>query len=337
MSDPSPCTLYTTARGPDGKEVGVLPEQVPFLEWRHSRYRDIQSCQSCHMPVVEGLTAISSVGGQPREHVSRHTFQGGNFLLLRILNRYRGELGVSPLPQELEASVQRTETLLREQTATVKAACERAASGEIQVTVALETLTGHKFPSAYPSRRAWLHLTARDSTGRVVFESGALRKDGSIVGNANDEDSRQFEPHYEEIDRPDQVQIYESIMATPKDEVTTGLLSATHYLKDNRLLPQGFGKGTAEAEIAVRGRAASDPDFVGGGDTIRYRFTAPTTQGPLTVSAELWYQPVGFRWAMNLTPYDAAETQRFVGYYRSLSEVSALKVGEAFAGCPTGR
>ena len=32
--------------------------------------------------------------GQPRAGVSRHTFVGGNFFMLRMLNRYRAELGV---------------------------------------------------------------------------------------------------------------------------------------------------------------------------------------------------------------------------------------------------
>jgi hypothetical protein len=33
------------------------------------------------------------------------------------------------------------------------------------------------------------------------------------------------------------------------------------YLKDNRLLPGGFDKRTAEPDIAVRGHAASDADL----------------------------------------------------------------------------
>jgi hypothetical protein len=47
-------------------------------------------------------------------------------------------------------------------------------------------------------------------------------------------------------------------------------------------------------------------------------------QGPFHVEAELWYQPIGFRWAHNLAPYKAAEPQRFVGYYESMSTTSAV-------------
>ena len=52
---------------------------------------------------------------------------------------------------------------------------------------------------------------------------------------------------------------------------TTGLLTATQYLKDNRLLPRGFDKTTAAAEIGVYGSASDDRDFAGGGDRVRYR------------------------------------------------------------------
>ena len=47
-------TLVTKARGPNGEVIGELPEQMPFLEWKHSAFAGEQrSCQSCHMPVVE--------------------------------------------------------------------------------------------------------------------------------------------------------------------------------------------------------------------------------------------------------------------------------------------
>ena len=82
-------TLYTKALGPGGEVIGSLPEQVPYLEWQHSAYRHERSCQSCHMPEVSQPTAVASVLGDPRPGLSRHTFVGGNFFMLRMLNRYR--------------------------------------------------------------------------------------------------------------------------------------------------------------------------------------------------------------------------------------------------------
>ena len=92
-------TLFTKALGPRGEVIGELPEQVPYLEWRHSAFlREQRSCQSCHMPAVEEEMRISSVLGQPRKGLARHAFLGGNVFMLRMLNRYRDELGVAALP-----------------------------------------------------------------------------------------------------------------------------------------------------------------------------------------------------------------------------------------------
>ena len=37
---------------------------------------------------------------------------------------------------------------------------------------------------------------------------------------------------------------------------------------------------------------------------------------------ELWYQPIGFRWAQNLRLQPAPETNRFVSYYEAMADVS---------------
>src|SRR5207249_947767 len=87
-------TLFTDVRGPDGSVIGSFPEQVPYQEWLHSDYKQKQSCQSCHMPVVSEPVPIARVLGVPREGVSRHVFVGANFFMQRMLNRYRDELAV---------------------------------------------------------------------------------------------------------------------------------------------------------------------------------------------------------------------------------------------------
>ena len=51
---------------------------------------------------------ITRVFGAPRDGVSRHTFVGANFFMLRMLNRYRDELDVAALPQELTAAADDT-------------------------------------------------------------------------------------------------------------------------------------------------------------------------------------------------------------------------------------
>jgi hypothetical protein len=312
-------TLYTHALGPGGQVVGELAEQMPYPEWLHSRYREDRSCQSCHLKAVNGEVAISSVWGKPRDGVMRHIFRGGNFLMPRILNRHRDELGGEAMPLELEATAERTLAHL----ATEAARLELDVTGlegdgmdvSLEVSLLVRNLAGHKLPTAYPSRRAWIHLRVGDASGTTVFESGRLRPDGSIEGNDNDRDPLTFEPHHDVIESPEQVQIYEPILGGPDGRVTTGLLTATQYLKDNRLLPEGFDKTTAGPDIRVAGAALDDDDFRDGGDRITYRASLEGSSGPFTVEAFLVYQPIGFRWARNLESVDAWEPRRFVRYY----------------------
>ncbi|MGA6925142.1 MAG: hypothetical protein WBY88_05630, partial [Desulfosarcina sp.] len=47
-------------------------------------------------------------------------------------------------------------------------------------------------------------------------------------------------------------------------------------------------------------------------------------EGPFTIHAELWYQPIGFRWAKNLEQHQVALIDRFVSYYDAMSEQSAI-------------
>jgi hypothetical protein len=165
-----------------------------------------------------------------------------------------------------------------------------------------------------------------------VFESGAVAPDGRISGNDNDADPARFEPHYEVVTSPEEVQIYEAIMVDSRDVVTTGLLRGVRFVKDNRILPRGFDKASAEPDVAVRGAAAEDADFIGGSDRVSYRIAlAAGAAAPLTVEVELLYQSIAYRWAENLRGYAAEETQRFGRYYAESAPVSAAVVASAAA------
>ena len=324
-------TLYTTARGEGGQEIGRFPEQVPYQEWLHSDFAGKQSCQSCHMPEVPGPAPIASVLGVDRLGVRQHFFTGANFFMQHLLNNYRDELAVKALPQELTSAAERTSEFLKAGSARVTITSVTAEAGTLNVEVLVENLTGHKMPTAYPSRRAWIHVKVTDSNGRSVFESGALNPDGSIVGNDNDADAASFEPHYRRITRDDQVEIYEPILGDSAGHVTTGLLNAVRYLKDNRLLPRGFDKASADKDIAAVGDAAADPAFNGGSSRVEYSVAVGDAAGPFHIEAELWYQPIGFRWAHNLAAYKAAEPQRFVGYYDAMSSSTAILLAHSEA------
>jgi hypothetical protein len=48
-----------------------------------------------------------------------------------------------------------------------------------------------------------------------------------------------YQPHYQTITAPHQVQIYEELMQNPEGEFATSFLSRMHKVKDNRLLSIG--------------------------------------------------------------------------------------------------
>ena len=323
-------TLITKARGSDGGVIGEFPEQMPYQEWRHSDYASQRTCQSCHMPEVSEEAEISRVLPVPRRGMHRHEFVAANFFLQQLLARHAIQLVVTAPPQELSQAADRTIDYLRSQASKVSIDSLAVTSARLGATITVVNLGGHKLPTAFPSRRAWLHFVVRDRDGRTVFESGALNPDGSIQGNDNDIDPARFEPHYREISKPDQVQIYEDILGDANGHVTTGILSALRYLKDNRLLPAGFDKMSAGPDIAVLGEAAADEGFRGGQHQIRYAVDLAGSPGPYRVEVQLLYQPVGYRWANNLKSYSAApEPARFTEYYESAGAQSAVVLTSA--------
>ena len=328
-------TLITTAFGPNGQVVGSLPEQMNYQEWRHSDFpREERSCQSCHMPAVAGPIRAASVLGDTRDTLARHVFVGGNAYMVRLLNRYRHELGVMALPSELEATANATVRQLQRDTAELTLSRPTVTAGTIAFDVDIRNLTGHKLPTGYPSRRLWLHVTVKNERGERVFESGAFSDDGIDRRQRQRHATRGASSRTTTRSRaPDQVQIYESILGDVSGGVTTGLLTATQYLKDNRLLPRGFDKTTAAAEIGVYGQAKADADFVGGGDRVHYRIPA-SASGPLTFEVELRYQTIAYRWAQNLERYDAPEPKRFLSYYSATADGSSVLVATARAVSP---
>lgn len=322
-------TLFTHSLDAEGKVIGEFPEQVPYLEWRHSRYREAKSCQACHMPSAAGPAPVSSVLSLLRPEVSRHSFPGGNFLMQRVLNRFRNELAVRAPAQQMERVAQATLEHLSKEAARLAIENPRRQGERLNFAVRIENLAGHKLPTAYPSRRVWVEITVQDGDGRLVFRSGGLSAEGAIEGNDNDSDPQRWEPHYREIRSPDQVQIYEAIMGASDGSPTTGLLMAVRYLKDNRLLPHGFDKRTAPKEIAVWGEAAEDPDFLGGSDRLEVSVELAGRRGPYRIEAVLWYQPVAYRWAANLRSYKAFEPERFGRYFTSIGHASAARLARA--------
>jgi hypothetical protein len=301
-----------------GQVAGEFPEQAVYSEWLNSDYKDTQSCIDCHMPAAQGGVQLSITGGPLRAPFSQHIFAGGNAFMLNLLHKNGEQLGISSHPDNLEQAIRAAEEIIGNQSARLSLENFTLQGSALHGEVVITSLTGHKFPSGYPSRRAWLHITVRDADGAVAFESGAVDESGRIAGNDNDDDPARYEPHYPSLASPDQVQIYETILLDTDGSVTTKLLRAAVYVKDNRLLPLGFDKQNATSDTMVFGQATEDADFSAGGDRLELALELGEAQGPFTVQVELLYQSIGARWAQNLMSEESAESQAFTRYYASV-------------------
>jgi hypothetical protein len=198
--------------------------------------------------------------------------------------------------------------MLQEKTATLSANVVQE-SDYTQIKITVQNLAGHKFPTGFPSRRAWIHVLVKDIHGNPVFETGGWMPDGSIIGNDNDADGETYEPHYKLITDPTEVQIYESIFLDSDQQVSTSILQAMNYVKDNRLLPKGFDRQFASDDIAVSGLAQSDEDFAGGKDEVVYQVYQDDVSQIGMIIIELLYQSIGYRWLDKFSENSNPESQ----------------------------
>ena len=326
-------TLYTPFIDASGKIGGKFPEQTPYLEWLASNYShdpDPRSCQQCHMPTVDEKVKIANFAPRhvkAKENFAKHHFVGGNSLMLGLLQNNVSNLQLTASSSNLARTKQRTKRQLQENTAHININNVKLAAKILTATVQIKSMTGHKFPTGIPGRRAWLHFTVKDARGKIVFESGKVDKDGHISGNDNDTDIGKYERHYDTITRPDQVQIYEAIMANTDGQVTYTLLRAAHYLKDNRILPIGFRKETVKDDIKVYGKAATDGNFIGGSDMVTYEVPV-SGQAPYSIQADLLYTSVSSAWISDLNTDDTELVHTFAQAWQTTNK-SPVTIAEA--------
>jgi hypothetical protein len=299
-----------------------FPEQMPYSEWEHSDHAKtatLKTCQNCHMPLSNGVkiaTTPRNLG--TRNNFGKHDFVGANKLMLDIFNNNKTQLGVVAATADFNETIDKTQTMLNSSATIDRVSQSLDSDNNLNITLKINSATGHKLPSSYPSRRVVLHVTVKDATNNVVFESGKVNANGSIVGVDADENRTTFEPHYDLITSPEQVQVYEAIMGNNLNEVTYTLLRGIVYLKDNRILPTGFNKATAPNDIKVVGDAFNDANFVGGSDQITYRIPNLTGSN-YTVEAELVHQPLAYSFAQDLFSEPSDEGDDFKTMFNASS------------------
>lgn len=333
-------TLYTQASGARSPFL----EQAPYLEWRNSVYSDeksrsetSRSCQQCHMPDAGAMRIARNPMGldfiiAPRENVRTHAFVGGNAFTLDLLRTNAAELGVTATPEALQRAAAATRAQLAHRTANIAIANLRRTATGVEFDVEVENLSGHKLPSGYPSRRAWLQVDVR--AGRdTLFSSGALDEKGSLRGVSDE----LGEPHRDRIASPSEVAIYEMVAVDARGKVTTSLADMVAHKKDNRLLPKGWRTDGPHADETRPIGTGGDDDFTGGRDTVTYSVTLPPAgQGALTVVARLQYQAIPVAWANALRGSATPASQSFLRMYDAAPKAAeTLALGVATVD-PTG-
>ncbi len=335
-------TLFTPYVDNNGEIAGEAPEQVPYLEWKNSDYPDqgIQ-CQTCHMPDIEEPVVISNrppfLGG--RSPFAKHYFVGGNVFMLRMLKKHGSEIGVTATETHFDSTIARTLRLLQNETAELSADYAWR-NDSLEIQVAVKNLSGHKFPTAYPSRRAWVFLQLQDHAGQTLYESGGWDPEsGEILGL-----DLPYEPHHDVITNAEQVQIYEAIMKDVDEQVNYTLLRAAGYLKDNRLPPVGFSTEHPDySSAAIEGLAATDANFNRDGvvqgtgiDTVRFRIGGLPASASLSIRIKLLYQSLMPRFAEDLFQYNTPEVQTFKGYYEQADKTPITVDSLELVIMPTG-
>jgi hypothetical protein len=310
-------TLLTNSVDEDGEPTGqTFVEQALYHEWENSVYSEQNiSCQSCHIPrIYEPVKITSRPGFAPgREPFGIHDFTGGNFFMLTLLKENHGELQLHSGVEFLAQSAERTQNMLTEKTVDLDVREKNSTNDSLFFEVILKNKAGHKFPTGFPSRRAYLeYLIIQDSD--TLFHSG---KPGSAA--LNNTDREKFEPHYQKINNENQVQIYEFVMGDTKGKVTTILEKAFVPLKDNRIVPAGFQHSHTNYDtVKIVGRAINDPDYINGAgvESVIYSFPRSAISSSAKVKVSLFYETSPESWLNEL--FEKADVDEDISRYKNM-------------------
>jgi hypothetical protein len=290
------------------------------LEWRNSEFSDengatssSRTCQQCHMPDLGTMKIARMPTGDDfniaiRDNVRGHVFVGGNAWLLDLLRLNAKELGVKASAENLLRTAAATRAQLAHSSARLEIENLQRTERGVDFELSLSNLTGHKLPSGYPARRAWLHVEVREDR-RVLFSSGAFDQRGRLIGIADE----LAIPHVDRIERADQVAVYEMVAADLSGATTTAQLQMATIAKDTRLLPRGWRTDGPHATETAPVGVASDPNFQAGGDRVSYSVALDSAvTGRVVVVACLRYQPMPPAWVDSLRDSSTPEARSFL-------------------------
>ncbi|MEO8381926.1 MAG: hypothetical protein ABI779_19850 [Acidobacteriota bacterium] len=293
---------------------------------------------------------------EERAPFGRHTLVGMNQFVMNMFRQFSPILGnaltdaMAPGDAEypIDTAIDASQQLATQEAARLTVTSLRKTGELLEAGVNVANLAGHKLPSGVGFRRAFLEFQVLDANGRVLWVSGRTNATGVILGrdgkplltefydarHGNGRIPQQYQKHWQVIDSPDRVQIYEEIELDPEGFITTSFLSRDTTIKDNRLLPRGYRvDGPYHADTHAYG-TEGDPDYgtgsARGADQILYRIPMTAAlRGAASVKVRLHYQATPpyylqdrFDLAANAPEgTDIKETQRlyYIGSHLDLS------------------
>ena len=256
-----------------GQDTGKpFPLDTTYEEWQQSSFASgatARSCQSCHMPAVNGSYPVGSGAGN-RDMPPRHDFVGGNDWGPALLKAAFPGLRDAQYDYTRAAAQANLKQAARLEIRAL--AAQGPAGGNVDLTVRVTNLSGHKFPTGYADgRRAWVEVAVLDAGGAATVQSG------------------HYDDATSELVEDAQLRVYEAVHGRdgqPEDHI------ALHrqILRDSRIPPAGFKVTAATKPVGP----ISFSDGAGGVvayDDAPFHVALPNDQGTdVTVRVRLVFQ-----------------------------------------------
>ncbi len=313
-------------------------EQATYHEWLNSNYNNStkvgQQCQDCHMPAVneDVVIAANLLFLPPRNPFYLHEFVGANVFMLNMLKDNLDTLHVSASSAQMDSSINKTLNMLQNNALEIEIT-QLSRDDSTEVLVEITNKAGHKFPSGYPSRLAFVELLGvNPATGDTLFASGLMDENHDIINR-----DENYEPHYDYINSEEQVQIYEMVMGDVNGDVTTVLTRAKEPIKDNRLVPFGFSTNHISYDTTLMaGLVLADDNFNldeqgfegTGKDNIRYKFFTGDINTVIQITAKVYYQSIPARWLESMFEYSSDQIDFFGEMYAAADHTPIFIVAD---------
>lgn len=330
-------TLITETADLEGNLTGdEFVEQATYHEWLNSDFNTNTnpeggvSCQGCHIPRIDDAVVISAnyLFLQGRSPYGLHHLAGANTYMLELLRDNSVQLGLTATTEQFDSTIARTTRLLTQNTLVMDANVIDRDLDTAFIDIKLTNLGGHKFPSGYPARRAFVELVVLNAVDDTLFRSGGWDDAYEVMGH-----DASWEPHYDVIRSPDQAQIYEMVMGDVNGDRTTVLERAKVSLKDNRLTPLGFTTTHPSYDTTlIAGVLASDVDFNRSGsgvegsgtDIVHYRVPMNGYAGLIRVVSKVWYQSAPPRYMTEMFAFNTPDIDTWRTLYENSTPAPVL-------------